>query len=83
MFQVFFSQLQHYCKGLQKNCPFLLRRPYSKPTTFSKALKMLHIIGNSLFLYQDNALAVKLWIPDDDIRLNATITEIGTHSTTA
>lgn len=33
---------------------------------------------NVLFiLYQENPLREKLWSPDDDIRVNATITEIG------
>lgn len=29
------------------------------------------------FVIQDSSLSVKLWTPDDDIRLNATVTETG------
>lgn len=29
------------------------------------------------FVIQDSSLSVKLWTPDDDIRLNATVTKTG------
>ena len=31
----------------------------------------------SFFVIQDSSLSVKLWTPDDDMRLNATVIETG------
>lgn len=35
-------------------------------------------IKKNYHIHQESTLAVKLWTPDDDIRLNATITQTGT-----
>ena len=46
-------------------------------TKFCQPLLTMELKKN-YHIHQESTLAVKLWTPDDDIRLNATITQTGT-----